>query len=277
VLSACAQGCDGYVDVGKAKTNNGDGDDTSGDGDGVMGDGDGVMGDGDGVAGEGGGPSALSCEDEDALVRADYDEWKATDNDFGDLVGQTFSGYIEGDADVALIIDEDGNARFVVDEAAPAPTERESGYLCDDSKFESCRSAAERQPVIGGTYEIHGATFDGNRLRVPLPQFAPYDQWCALQNPVAWHDDPCYFDLTDGGPITWGEQGCSVNVKDVNCGWFDLAVQALVCRCTSSECFASAVSIQGGQLEIDARVSDDGFVGSFLGAENRTIYLFTEN
>jgi hypothetical protein len=146
--------------------------------------------------------------------------------------------------------------------------------LCDNEfaevdEFYACEVAYGNPPTPGGAYPLHGAKLENNRLQVGLQQMSPWDPWCALQEPL--EVEPCFF--TSGSPeaFSYSRTYCSLGGRSVDCGWLSLT-QSGICRCTSTECFAT---VGGSGEALDARLNDAGdeLVGSFRGA---TVYLFLE-
>ena len=222
----------------------------------------------------------VDCSEEDAYYRAPYEAWQALGNDFGVLAGKTLTGYIEAGPDLRLTIGTDNTATLVVGEAAPAP-QKDNGYLCEREveEYTACEIASSYPPVPGGSYPLHGATLEDRRLKFSLQEFSPWDDWCALQDPIEQEqENRCFFTLLSNAGFTLGPNYCSFDDQPVDCGWFALA-QRGVCSCTSTECFAAiadhSLVATDPRVVLDARLNEteDELVGSLNGA---TVYLFVE-
>lgn len=251
LLSACV----GPVDVGDATGGSGG---TSGaDGTG------GTLGEGTGGSSE---PS--ECSERDITARAGYDAWRAQTNDFGALAGATFTGYVEGGEDLTLTIGADHSATLVVGEAAPAPV-ADLGYLCADP----IDCVPQQGLATGGTYPIHGATFESDRLQVPLQAMSAYEPWCLLQEPVAWGD--CQFRERPNVAIMWGET-CAMGEEEVDCSYLALVFTPGVCLCTSVECLAGVQSTEPTMvLDVRFDAAEDKLEGS-IGSANVHLFRATE-
>ncbi len=253
--------CGGTVEVGKAKgdTENQPTDTSSTLGSGGGSSTDGSSNDEGGTAGEGPVPN---CDAEADAARAPYDAWQATPNDWGDLEGKTFSGYLEGGPEIVLSLSSNETATLVIGNPAPAP-ERDKGYLCDEAEpygFQ-CPRLGE-----GATYPIFGAKLAGNRLTIDLQVNSAYDAWCVLQTPAFGGED-CWYNLTGTSPFSYDADGsaCSLGSRVVDCTWLELAMDVNPCVCTSTECFAQIFTGDDG-FKIDARVSEslDSIDGSLF-------------
>lgn len=158
-------------------------------------------------------------------------------------------------------------------EPAPA-SQKDQAYLCDtgfEDEYFACEVAYAQPPAVGGSYPLHGATLDDSRLQIPLKTFAPWDAWCALQDPIEQEQpDRCFFTTASAAPFSMSANACTLDYEPVDCGWLALT-QGGICSCTSTEFFAM---IGAGEL-LDARLNEAGdeLVGSFRGA---TVYLLLE-
>jgi hypothetical protein len=144
---------------------------------------------------------------------------------------------------------------------------------------ESCPTAADIErrvtELLGGEMQregelrvqAHGATLDGLRLRAAIPNTAPFDAWCALQQPISSGVE-CQFSLDAPTPYMVSNGHCKVDEQTVDCSWMLLG-KAGVCSCTATECFAPGF-VEGGGL--DVRANDDGseLTGTFL---SETVHL----
>lgn len=241
VLASLLSGCLNPVDVGDALSSGGSSGAESG---------------GEDEHGSGGAAHSADCAEKDTQVRAPYDEWLAGANDFGELAGTTFSGYIEGGDGLVLVIDADQTARVTVGEPVPAP-EKDRGYLCGETP--ECYQPGPLVP--GGTYPVHGAGFDAGWLTIDLHYFSPYEPWCALQTPIPW--EPCSFDIAAHAETHWGET-CSVGETQVDCGWFYLS-QRSICVCTSEVCFSAVHDAEFvRRLEVRFIPAEDILEGSIV-------------
>jgi len=236
------------------------------------------------------GTSVPGCEDQDALVRSNYDTWLASDNDFededlGSLVGKTFEGYIEGGDDISLIIDADGSAVFFVGERVDYPvTDKDKGYLCGPADTpEKDSGLCISTPMEGVAYEVRGASLDRGRLLVPIQEASPYDPWCKQQTPVL--DNPedegadppsCTYALIPNEGVTFRDGECKLGGRPYDCGWLQTAlIPVSTCTCTTAECFADVG--RSTDLGFDARVDDSlsEITGTLsLRGDGPTIYLF---
>jgi hypothetical protein len=182
----------------------------------------------DGTGGDEGGyvASAEECADQEAQLQEPHDLWLATTNDFGELSGSRWQGTMKDLPTLVLELRADQTGTLQVGTPLPAPTERDQGYL----------EVAVPYP-IGSTVPLHGGSFDGSELLLPLPMAAPYDTWCALQPPVSTQSSyyPCSFALSSGIDCTAGTTCDLSNGRTVERAWMD-SVEA--CVCTSKECFA---------------------------------------
>jgi hypothetical protein len=222
----------------------------------------------------GAGGDVPDCSAADAATRAIYDEWRSTPNEFGELAGSTFAGYVEGGAgSVTLMITTTEEATLVIGEPVAAPV-KDEGYLCGDLELtgSECSTLYESDLLEGASYPVYGAVFEDGRLTIEVEQSFAADPWCVLQDPVLSEPD-CYYSLVGPAEIGWGAPGCSIGGEAVDCGWFEMAVDIEPCACTSTECFARVGA--RGRFSIDARlVTADEFEGSlvFNGAA-RTLHL----
>ncbi len=219
-------------------------------------------------------PDAPDCTAADVEARAGYEAWKSTPNALAELAGTMFSGYIEGGADLTLFLERDQTATLIVGDTADPPV-KDTAYLCggDDplETVDNCVAVYDSAPLEGGTYPLHGASFENGRLTVEVPQTAAVDPWCALQDPVLSED--CYYSLLAPATTSYSPSGCTIGGEIVDCGWFAMADQTDSCRCTSTECFATI----GDGFTIDVQLMpDDGRLeGSIIFRENtRTLYLW---
>src|SRR5690606_1435903 len=156
------------------------------------------------------------CSASDSERKADHLSWEESPNVWGDLIGKTYRGYVEGVVDdLRLTIDEDGDAVLSVGEPGDPPV-KEQGRSCWDDFCE------------GMTDEIRGALYEEGRVRAMLG--SPFDPWCALQDPIANGD--CIFDALANEPISWTVDyaSCTLGGQPLDCDWFRSAWH---CICTS--------------------------------------------
>jgi hypothetical protein len=207
-----------------------------------------------------GGTSAepVGCGDADARARAPYDAWRGQSNDFGELAGTVFRGYLEGGDDLTLTVGVDGAATLLVGEAA-ASAVADQGYLC----VSEGNCAEQTTLASGATYPVYGATFEDGRLRLPVQSRSAYEPWCTLQEPNAWDD--CLYAIRPNVEISWGET-CHIGEDEVDCGYFSLVQYPGPCTCTSVECFAGIMTTTSNLL-LDLRLDGDQLDGS-LGSTN---------
>lgn len=205
-----------------------------------------------GSQGEGGaGLNDEDCSALDAERKADHLSWEESPNVWGDLIGKTYTGYVEGVVDnLRLTIDEDGDAVLSVGEPGDPPI-KEQGRSCWDAFCE------------GMTYEIRGALYEEGRVRAMLG--SPFDPWCELQDPLAMGD--CDFGAVGNGPISWTVDytSCTTDGQPIDCDWFRSAWH---CICTSQECFS------GPGDKLDARLDENGDIKGALW--EGTLYLFEQ-
>ncbi len=212
------------------------------------------------------GGSGACAEHYESVVEG-YDAWKASSNDWDELSGKVFEGYIEGGSDLTLSIDSDGSGTLVVGTAVSVGAADE-GYLC-----KACGTLLQE----GGSYPIYGASLENSRLIVPLDQNAAFDPWCALQEPVIYDttQDACKYSVARNDSIKFGSAPCMLGEEEVDCGWLDLAdLYGPTCVCTPTECFAEIYPGRG--ISIDARLSDTGdeISGTLVADGNQRLYLF---
>jgi|GEM_PF-1660514 len=168
--------------------------------------------------------AAVSCAEEDAELALSHERWLATGNDFGDLAGSRWEGTMAGMPTLVLELGTDQNGTLVVGTPVSAVAKRDEAYF----------AWTEPYPV-GGTFPLHGASFDGSELLLPVPTKAPIDVWCALQPPMSQMSEfPCEFT-----PALWAEcdgESCTLEGgRKVTGGWY---ANSDACICTSKECFA---------------------------------------
>ena len=72
------------------------------------------------------------------------------------------------------------------------------------------------------------------------------------QHPYRVSDDGCVYDIAPNDSFTWGEDGCSIGTRQVDCGWLQLAQDIHPCACTSSSCTA-AVAATTSATSLDLR------------------------
>lgn len=208
VAAASALGCAGEVMVGDV--------------DGMGGNDGGDGGDGAGT----GGSDGLECPEQVPSPLAHHARWKATANDFGDLAGSHWVGALSNGLELDLTITEDHQATLQAGQPI-APPMQNAGYI----------DPTDQPLPVGALYEIHGAGFDGTNLLVPLPFYAPYEEWCALQTPYPRHDSPCTAELVPGAVNCTGEV-CTTDGRTVSASFVRTA-GTLACACTLAECVAN--------------------------------------
>jgi len=171
----------------------------------------------------GGAAPTVDCSEEDAREREGRQRWLATDNDFGELAGSRWEGTKGSYPTLFLELDDDQTGSLLIGTPAPTPT-RDDGYLYIEADLPE-----------GAEFALHGASFDGEELLVPLAERAPYDAWCALQPPYVFADNPCnaliYHHSSCNGTT------CDVDGRTVTQAWAETA-DISVCTCTTTECFA---------------------------------------
>ena len=163
----------------------------------------------------------------------------------------------------------------MIGEAAPPPQASE-GYLCGGPHPVSQASlnvcpAPSNNLLLGATYPIRGATFDGDRLQLPVQVFSPYDAWCAQQRPVMQSE--CFYSLFGPESLAWGESGCFLGGRRVDCGWFQLVFEIAPCTCTPDTCAAS-VSLST-KIDLQYSAAEGKLEGSvvFGNGESRRLQL----
>lgn len=219
-------------------------------------------------------PEPPDCTTADATKRANYDTLRALPNALGELVGKSFTGYLEGGPDVELIVDASGNATFYIGEPA-APPVADEGYLCGNRLQDGSQCARYyRTAMEGAVYPVHGARYADGRLRVPLQVNEAYDEWCSLQTP---HDsDSCFFRTLANVAYTDSPANgqCFYGSESADCGWLELGEMG-ICTCTSTECFASLYEDAGFNIDARWNESTGEFSGSFIGDRDgpQNIYL----
>jgi hypothetical protein len=186
----------------------------------------------------------------------------------------TFNGYIEGGADLTLVVSRDQSATLVVGEPAEAPV-KDAAYLCGDGDpLVTCSTRYGDGLLEGGTYPLHGASFEDGRFTVEVQQGAAVDPWCALQDPVLVEPD-CFHSLVGPESISWGGNGCAIGGKSVDCGWFAMAVEMEPCRCTSTECFGGIGRMVSFDIDMRQVPEDGSLKGSMVFNETPwPVYLF---
>ena len=218
-------------------------------------------------------PEGPDCTDADAEARAEYDAWKSTPNSLAELAGMTFSGYIEGGADLTLFVGRDQSATLVVGEPADPPV-KDTAYLCGDGdSLDTCSTLYSSGLLEGGTYPLHGASFEDGRFIAEVEQGAAVDAWCALQDPVLAEPD-CLYSLVGPEPISWGANGCWIGSRSVDCGWFAMANDVQPCRCTSTECFGGIGRTEEFTIDLRQTPEEGSLEGSLVVRETPwTVYL----
>lgn len=174
----------------------------------------------------GGAPAVVDCSTEDVGEEKSRDRWLATPNDFGELAGSRWEGSMTNVPRVVLEFSADQTGSFQVGTPVPPPTEPNAGYLAWASPFPS-----------GATYPLHGGSFDGSELLLPLAKYSPFDAWCGLQPPVKIDNSTCSFTLMPGAVCESGMCLLS-DGRVVSIGWIETG-SAETCACTSTACFAS--------------------------------------
>jgi hypothetical protein len=220
-------------------------------------------------------PEGPDCTVADAEARSAYDTWRSTPNSLAELAGAVFSGYIEGGSDLTLGIGRDQSATLVVGERA-APPVKDAAYLCgEEDPLDVCSLRYESGLLEGGTYPLHGASFEDGRLLVEVQQAAAADPWCALQDPVLAEPD-CYYSLVGPDEIGWGPNSCTVGNALVDCGWFAMAALDMQpCACTSTECFGGIDRLEKFTFDLRLMADDGRLEGSLVLREDaRDVLLF---
>jgi hypothetical protein len=187
---------------------------------------------GDMAAGTGGSPSSggaaavVDCSEPDAEARVSRNRWLATLNDFGELAGSRWEGSMTNVPLVVLEFSTDQTGSFQVGTPAPPPTEPNAGYLGLGGPF-----------PVGATYPLHGGSFDGSELLLPLAHYSPFDAWCALQPPVPVKGSTCGFTLMPAASCE--NRTCELSDgRTVSQAWVETGAP-LTCVCTSTDCFAN--------------------------------------
>lgn len=224
--------------------------------------------------------TTAACEGVEYPHVARREAWLGLSNDFGDLTGRSFSGYVEGGPDLTLEIDDAGNATLLVGEPALSPVAGE-GYLCGTGPQDGiqCGMRRDSTPIEGATYPLHGATFDGVRLVMPIQRNSPYHDWCVMQAPLG---EDCFF--TPVGLFAFGvtpsESSCwhVEEGNSVDCGWLELGGYD-ACSCTETDCIATIH--EATDMSIDARYDEESreISGSFIDGERERprLYLFEDD
>jgi len=173
-----------------------------------------------GVHEGGGAPGDCSEANEDNS--APHERWVSTPNDFGELAGTRWkeTSFIPEEV---LIFELDGTGRLEVGD--PVTPVKELGHL---------DPYLHLQP--GATLPLHGTTFDGSQLLVPLPERAPWEAWCSLQDPISDVGDPCVFGLRFEGDCQ-SDGACVADGRDVDDSWW-ITSSVRPCTCVESGCFA---------------------------------------
>lgn len=185
-----------------------------------------------------------------------------SNNDFGDLAGTRWEGYVEGGSDVTLILGRDGTGTFLYGEdrnLAP-PTDPDKGYFCEwtDSIAPAC---SPYRLNAGWSYPVHDTVVTGRRVEFRVPVTDPWADWCALQTPQVQQEDPDGTKVYGVGPNFGGghdEKGCFIHESQgsrekvyVDCGWYMIAQREMACECDATECVAGT-GLEGFDLTADA-------------------------
>jgi len=228
-----------------------------------------------GQAGTGGGDSECAgcapddwepsgeCAEEDQAARAAYDAWRRSPNELGELRGTRWTGYVEGGPDVELVVETDGTATLHA--GVPQTPVAELGYLCTD---ESC---GPRGLLEGGSYALHGATYEDSRFRSPIHYNAARDEWCTMQTPFESVHEECHF-LSLFAETHAGDT-CTHNDMPVDCDWLSVLSNE-TCRCVSTGCFGD-IEVAGsrpGTLDLTFDASDQRFDGAVTFPDADEIY-----
>lgn len=181
----------------------------------------------DGCTSCGGGSVDVDCTAHDERLLSDYHRWRAAENEFGELAGSHWVGFVSpGSVSVErsldLVITADHEATLQV--GTPTAPMAGGGYLENDG------SALPE----GARYEIHGAGFDEEELLIPVPLYAPYAEWCPLQVPYPRPDTDCGAELVPGAVSCTGEV-CTTDGRTVSRSYV-LTTGINPCACTLSEC-----------------------------------------
>jgi len=193
------------------------------------------------------------CAEEDADLRAAYDAWRRSPNDLGELRGTRWEGYVEGGPDIELVFEGDGTATLHA--GVPQAPVAELGYLCTE---DSCGPPGLLE---GGSYALHGATYENSRFRSPIHYNSARDEWCAMQTPLEVVHDECHFyplvSETHSGDV------CTHEDVVVDCDWLTVLSNE-TCRCVSTGCFGDieALNISPGTLDLTFDASDQRFDGA---------------
>jgi len=179
-----------------------------------------------GDASEGTVEASASCAEQEAWTRQSHDFWLATGNDFGELAGSRWQGTIEDVPTLVLELGTDQTGRLVVGTPEAAPTQWDQEYLADRTGV----------LAVGGTYPLHGSSFDGNELLLPVPYDVPLDAWCALQIPMKNEDERFVCNFDSAFSPDCGDTTCTLqDGRIVSHAWLN---NSNACACTSTECFA---------------------------------------
>jgi hypothetical protein len=211
------------------------------------------------------------CAAMDEVVRAPYEEWRRERNEMGVLVGTNWHGTLQSGKALRLFIEPDTTASIIFgDVAQPLPAvEADKGYLCgwDPDSLNPTLGVDCEVNSDGAPFEIHGANFEEGELVLPVYGNAPWQEWCALQEPVEWERGSCEFFAFENvavGIDPVDRNLCSTYVGEafenpvlVDCSWVKMIrFQMDFCSCASDGCFAKNQSPRDRFLRL--LLSEDG-------------------
>jgi len=185
-----------------------------------------------------------------------------------DVVG-TWTGYAENhsfpsgkDTITVVITDEALSGHVVFGDAAPlAAPDPNVGYPPGLGSDPFAATDLPR-PAEGFEYSLHDGSVDGTRVQFAVAPNEVWEEWCALQTPIADEVNAGrYACLPNWGTIA-GDAGCwqtdpSTNTDvPVDCGKLALCGPGGVCECSSTECTVDANPYATFDLQLDANELD---------------------
>lgn len=159
----------------------------------------------------------------------------------GELQGYGFPG-----TDLTLVIGADGNSvlRFGGVSMLGIDDDAGGGYLCNVFGITRMACGSESGFAAGYPYPLEGVLTRGNVLSFEIVTADPWNDWCALQEPLRREDatQACgfSFDVLPPAQPRWSEQGCTLigadGPEEIDCA----RMYALDhCDCGRDGCFAS--------------------------------------